>query len=117
MPDKNVSRRWRNKACRTGSCLRRRPPPLPVAWTKTCTGAKGKSARIFTTTMGHCGDLKCENLRRLLANACYWCMGLEDKIPAESNVGLVGQYAPNPIHNGGFKKSADPSANIKKGKP
>src|SRR5262249_35405797 len=29
--------------------------PIPIAWTKTYTGAAGKSARVFTTTMGH-GD-------------------------------------------------------------
>ena len=28
--------------------------PVPVAWTKTYTGAQGKAARVFTTTMGHC---------------------------------------------------------------
>ena len=79
--------------------------PLPVAWTKTYTGAKGLPARVFTTTMGHADDLKCEDFRRLLVNACYWCMGLEDKIPAKAKVDLVGAYDPNPIHNGGFKKN------------
>ena len=83
--------------------------PLPVAWTKTYTGTAGKMARVFTTTMGHCGDLKCENFRRLLVNACYWCMGLEEKIPPKANVNLVGKYEPNPIHNGGFKKKLKPS--------
>ncbi len=83
--------------------------PLPVAWTKTYTGTAGKTARVFTTTMGHCGDLKCENFRRLLVNACYWCMGLEEKIPPKANVNLVGKYEPNPIHNGGFKKKLKPS--------
>ena len=83
--------------------------PIPVAWTKTYTGTEGKSARIFTTTMGHCGDLQCENFRRLLVNACYWCMGLEDKIPARAKVDLVGVYDPNPIHDGGFKKNVKPS--------
>jgi hypothetical protein len=53
--------------------------------------------------------LKCENFRRLLVNACYWCMGLEDKIPAQAKVDLVGAYDPNPIHNGGFKKNVKPS--------
>ena len=57
--------------------INEKKPPVPVAWTKSYTGAKGKAARIFTTTMGHCGDLQCENFRRLLVNACYWCMGLE----------------------------------------
>ncbi len=83
--------------------------PLPVAWIKTYTGSQGKASRVFTTTMGHCDDLKCENFRRLLVNACYWCMGLEDKIPAKANVDLVGAYDPNPIHAGGFKKNVKPS--------
>ena len=83
--------------------------PVPVAWTKSYTGAQGKASRVFTTTMGHCGDLKCENFRRLLVNACYWCLGLEDKIPAKAKVDLVGDYNPNPIHGGGFKKNVKPS--------
>ena len=84
-------------------------PPLPVAWTKTYTGAQGKAARIFTTTMGHCGDLQNENFRRLLVNACYWCLGLEEKIPAKSNVDFVGKYEPSPIGVGRYKKNVRPS--------
>jgi type 1 glutamine amidotransferase len=83
--------------------------PVPVAWTKTYTGAQGKSSRVFTTTMGHCDDLKCEDFRRLLVNACYWCLGLEEKIPAKSIVDLVGKYEPSPIHGGGFKRNVKPS--------
>ena len=55
-------------------------PMMPIAWTKTYTGAKGKTARVFTTTMGASQDLQSEGLRRLLVNACYWAVGLEDKI-------------------------------------
>ena len=58
--------------------------------------------------MGHCGDLKNENFRRLLVNACYWCLRLEDEIPAKSNVAFVGKYEPNPIREGGFKKNVKP---------
>jgi len=83
--------------------------PVPVAWTKSYTGVQGKASRVFTTTMGHADDLKCENFRRLLVNACYWCMGLEEKIPAQAKVDLIGAYNPNPIHNGGFKKNVKPS--------
>jgi type 1 glutamine amidotransferase len=86
-----------------------RKKPVPVAWTKTYTGTQGRTSRVFTTTMGHCDDLKCENFRRLLVNACYWCMGLEDKIPARAKVDLVGAYDPNPIHGGRFKKNVKPS--------
>jgi len=82
---------------------------VPVAWLKTYTGTKGKTARVFTTTMGHGGDLKSEGFRRLLVNACYWAMGMEDKIPARSEVDLVGQYNPNRIGMGGHKKGLKPS--------
>ena len=41
---------------------------MPVAWIKTCTGTKGKTSRVFTTTMGAAVDLESEGLRRLLGN-------------------------------------------------
>ncbi len=83
--------------------------PLPVAWIKSYTGETGKTARVFTTTMGHAGDLKDANFRRLLVNACYWGMGLEDKIPALGKVDILGQYEPFPIGFGGFKKGLTPA--------
>jgi len=83
---------------------------VPVAWTKTYTGKHGKTARIFTTTMGHGGDFRSEGFRRLLVNAGYWCMGMEDKIPAKSNATIVGDYHPNPIGTGRHKKGLKPSA-------
>lgn len=82
---------------------------VPVAWTKTYTGEKGKTARIFTTTMGHSFDFFCEGFRRLLVNACYWALEMEDKIPAKSNVDFVGEYKPNKIGMGGQKKGLKPS--------
>ena len=82
---------------------------VPVAWTKTYTGEKGKTSRIFTTTMGHSFDFKNEGVRRLLVNACYWAMGMKDKIPAKSNVDIVGEYNPNRIGMGGHKKGLKPS--------
>jgi len=83
--------------------------PLPVAWTKSYTGEAGKTARVFTTTMGHAGDLKDENFRRLLVNACYWGLGMEEKIPAKANVQILGEYDPYPIGFGGFKKGLKPA--------
>jgi len=84
-------------------------PALPVAWTKTFTGTSGKPARVFTTTMGHSFDFQSEGFRRLMINACYWCMGLEDKIPERSKVDYVGKYEPNEIGMGGFKQGVKPS--------
>jgi len=80
-------------------------PMMPVAWTRTYTGAQGKPARIFTTTMGGAmsgkRDLDSEGLRRLLVNACYWAVGMEDKIPAKSDVDLVSAF-------GEFKRGLKP---------
>jgi hypothetical protein len=84
-------------------------PPLPIAWTRTYTGAAGKPARVFVTTMGHGGDFQNEGVRRMLVNACYWALGMEDQIPAQSAVDLVGEYQPNAIGEGGFKKGVKPS--------
>ena len=38
-----------------------------------------------------------EGLRRMLVNACYWTLGMEDQIPPKSDVDLVGHYAPTPF--------------------
>jgi len=83
--------------------------PLPVAWLKSYKGENGKTSQIFATTMGHAGDLQSEGFRRLLVNACYWAVGLEDQIKADSNVSFVGEYDPNPIGFGGHKKGLMPS--------
>ena len=83
--------------------------PVPAAWTKTYTGESGKTARIFTTTMGHAHDFKNEGFRRLLVNACYWALGMEDQIPSKSKVDFVGDYNPNIIGKGRHKKGLKPS--------
>jgi len=73
---------------------RKNEPMMPVAWIKTYAAPGGKSGRVFTTTMGAAADLASPGLRRLLVNAVYWCVGLEDKIPPAANVDLVGKYQP-----------------------
>jgi hypothetical protein len=84
-------------------------PMLPIAWVKTYTGRQGTSGLVFTTTMGASQDLLSEGLRRLLVNACYWAVGMEDKIPAKTNVDLVGEYKPRPFGFGGFQKGVKPA--------
>ena len=46
--------------------------PLPVAWVKTWTGASGRPARVFHSTMGSARDFESAGLRRLVINATYW---------------------------------------------
>lgn len=84
-------------------------PMMPVAWTKSYTTDDGKTGRVFTTTMGASQDFSSEGLRRLLVNASYWALGMEDKIPAQSRVDLVGEYDPLPFRFGGHKKNVYPA--------
>jgi type 1 glutamine amidotransferase len=83
-------------------------PMMPVAWTKTYKSESGKTGRVFTTTMGSANDLLAEGTRRMLVNAVYWCVGLEDKIPEKSNVELVGKYEPSNFSFNGGKKGVRP---------
>ena len=85
-------------------------PLMPVAWVKSYTGAAGKKARIFTTTMGAAEDFSNEAFRRMVVNACYWTLGREKNIKANSNVALVGEFTPSHFGFGKFvagKKPAD----------
>jgi hypothetical protein len=59
--------------------------------------------------MGASVDLENEALRRLLVNAAYWCVGLEDKIPEKADVALVGEYHPSFFGFNGFKKGVKPA--------
>jgi hypothetical protein len=70
-------------------------PMMPIAWTKTYQVPGGKPGRAFTSTIGASNDLVSEGTRRLLVNGVYWCVGLEEQIPAAGcNVDLVGKFEP-----------------------
>jgi hypothetical protein len=88
-------------------------PMMPVAWTKNYTGTAGKAARVFTTTMGAATDLESEGTRRMLVNAVYWVVGLEEKIGEKSNVELVGEFKPTQFGFGGFVKGVKPEDRAK----
>ncbi len=84
-------------------------PMMPVAWIRSYSSASGRKARVFTTTMGDSQDFKSEGFRRLVVNACYWAVGLEDRIPERANVDFVGAYTPLPFRFGGHRKGVKPS--------
>jgi type 1 glutamine amidotransferase len=83
-------------------------PMLPVAWVKTYKGKTGTTGRVFTTTMGAAPDLVAEGTRRMLVNAAYWAVGLDDKIPPKSDVALVGEFRPRPFGFNGAEKGVRP---------
>lgn len=78
-------------------------PMMPVAWTKTA------GRRVFTTTMGSAQDLLNEPFRRMLVNACYWALKMENRIDPKSSVALVGTYAPLPFGFNGFRQGVHPA--------
>jgi hypothetical protein len=88
---------------------RKNDPMMPLAWIRRYTGPQGNTSRIFTTTMGAAVDLESEGLRRLLVNACYWAVGLEDKIPSKANVDYVGEYKPRWFGFGQHRQGVRPA--------
>jgi hypothetical protein len=84
-------------------------PMMPIAWTKTFVGTSGRAARVFTTTMGSATDLSSAGVRRMLVNATYWCLGLENRIMPELAVDLVGAYEPTPYGFNGHRKGVRPA--------
>ena len=54
-------------------------------------------------------DMASEGGRRLIVNAAYWCVGLEDKIPKKAKVDTIGEYKPTRFRSGGYKKGVKPS--------
>ena len=79
-------------------------PMMPVAWTKTYKGG-----RIFTTTMGAAEDMENQGVRRMLVNACYWVLHMEQQIAAKSDAGLVGDYHASHFGFGTYVKGRHPA--------
>lgn len=83
-------------------------PMMPIAWTNAYTGSSGKTARVFTTTMGASRDLESEGFRRLLVRACYWALGMEKNLPENTEVDVVPPFEPRPFQFGGFRRGVRP---------
>lgn len=83
---------------------------MPVAWIREYRGENGERGRVFATTMGASIDLESEDLRRLLINAAFWCVGMENKIPERADVGVIGEYKPTMFGYDLFKEGVSPAA-------
>ena len=91
------------------STLNWRKSVMPIAWTRQYTSESGNTGRVFNTTMGASADLESEDLRRLLVNACYWAVGLEEQTPERSNVDIIGEYNPTMFGFNSYIKGLTPS--------
>jgi len=84
-------------------------PMQPLVWLRNYAGEAGKTSKIVATTMGCAVDLQSEGFRRILVNACYWALSLEEKIPAQNNVDIVGEYNASAFGFGKFVKGLKPA--------
>lgn len=88
-------------------------PMQPIAWTREYKNSAGKVNKVFTTTMGSSTDLADENLRRLVGNAAFWCLGLE--VPEKLDASLPGEFTPSFYSNNKYKQDTKPEGFILKG--
>lgn len=91
-------------------------PMMPVAWTKTYT-VDGNTGRVFTTTMGAATDLVSVGTRRMLVNATFWALGLENQIKPDLKVDIVGEFNPSEFRFGGFIKGVKPAQHALQDQP
>ncbi len=82
---------------------------LPVAWVRTYQIASGKPGRAFTTTHGASEDILSEGFRRMLINACFWGLKMENEIKPNNSIDFVGEYKPTTFNFKGFQKNVKPS--------
>jgi len=82
---------------------------MPVAWTRSYLSPSGKEGKVFATTMGASVDLVNEDLRRLLVNAVFWTLDMENKIPGKADVEFVGEYKPTMFGFDSYTRKIYPS--------
>lgn len=82
---------------------------MPVAWTRNYQIPDGKIGKAFTTTMGASIDLISQDLRRLIVNACYWAVDLQNRIDVTLKVDVIGKYNPSMFGFGTYTKGKYPS--------
>jgi hypothetical protein len=75
-------------------------PPMASEWTREYTGKDGTKGRVFTSLYGVSEDILNPGYRRMIVNAVYWLVGMEDKIKADSSIEFVGKYEPNTFGRG-----------------
>ena len=86
-------------------------PMMPIVWAREIALAgSAATMRTVCSTIGASVDMRSEGVRRTLVNACYWCLELEDEIPARSKVDIVGAFEPTFFGFGKFRKGLKPSA-------
>ena len=77
---------------------------MPIAWTKPYQIEGGKPGMAFASTMGSSLGFQRADLRRLILNASFWLLDMEDTITPDLNVDYVGEYKPTNFGFDTFRK-------------
>ncbi|MFN3996973.1 ThuA domain-containing protein [Algoriphagus sp.] len=77
---------------------------MPIAWTKPYQIEGGKQGTAFASTMGASLDFQSADLRRLVINASFWLLGMQDTITPDLNVDYIGEYKPTNFGFDTFRK-------------
>lgn len=78
-----------------------------VAWVRTYQPGNANS-RVFATTHGASEDIVNEDFRRMLINAHFWCLGMDEQIEDDLAVDFVGPYHPATFNFGGYRRGVKP---------
>ena len=84
-------------------------PMMPIAWTKSYSAKEGVTTKSFCCTCCCSQDLLSEGLRRLLVNASFSLLGMDEKIKPDLKVDLVGEYKPTRFGFGTYVKGKKPA--------
>ncbi|MCE6992238.1 ThuA domain-containing protein [Dyadobacter sp. CY323] len=82
---------------------------LPVAWIRDYKVDSGKTGRAFTTTHGASEDILNEGFRRMVINAMFWGLKMENQIKPTNNIAFVGPYKPTTFNFSGYKAHVKPA--------
>jgi hypothetical protein len=72
---------------------------MPIVWLRECRAESGAGVTVLCSTLGASIDFACEDLRRLMVNACLHLTGLP--VPEKADVRPVGPFQPTMF---GFNK-------------
>jgi hypothetical protein len=79
-----------------------------VAWVRQYDPKKPTS-RVFATTHGASQDIVSDGFRRMIVNAHFWCLGMEDAIKKDMPIAFVGPYNPVKFGFGTHRKGVKPA--------
>ena len=80
---------------------------VPAVWTRTRD--VGERGRVLACMHGSSLDLLDSDFRRMLVNACFWALELDDQITDDLNISFVGPFEPTLFASYAWKRGVAPS--------